>query len=205
MTEQIPHRSDRRRPRARHGAGRRRTIPASLLTAAVLLGGGALVLADGAQGSSRSARGEDFVLHRNPGGGFTLEHPAGWRPEVIRGGVLLRIGGRDAVTVQRTELAKAVDTANVAQLRAVTDAVLSSPEADLRVLQAAPTTLGGLPGIHYLYTFSAPGARGVHTHWFAFHGRTMYTLVFQALPDSGFAALAPAFDAVAASFRTLES
>lgn len=145
------------------------------------------------------------VPYLDPAGGFAIEHPVGWRPESIEGGVLLHVGGQDAVSVKRTELAEPVDATNLADLRAVTDAVLGAPEAGLKVLQAAPTTLGGLPGVHYLYTFDAAGTRGAHTHWFAFRGRTMYTLVFQALPDTGFAALAPAFDAIAASFRTVES
>jgi hypothetical protein len=69
------------------------------------------------------------------------------------------------------------------------------------VLKAEATTVGGLPGVYYLYTFGKGADRGAHTHWFAFHGRDMYSLVFQALPDTGFAALAPDFDAVVSSFR----
>jgi len=97
-----------------------------------------------------------------------------------------------------------VDATNLADMRAVTDAVLGAPEAGLKILQAVPTTLGGLPGVQYLYTFDSAGQRGAHTHWFVFRGRTMYTLVFQALPDTRFAGLAPAFDRLAETFRVQE-
>lgn len=148
---------------------------------------------------------KDLRTYRNPAAGFSIDHPAGWRTEPIEGGVLFRVGGQDAVSVKRTTLARAVAGNNVADMRAVTDAVLTAPEVGIDVLRAAPTTLGGLPGMHYLYTFDSGGVRGAHTHWFAFSGRTMYTVVFQALPDTRFAALAPVFDAVAASFRVVES
>ncbi|MGQ0464814.1 MAG: hypothetical protein ACT4QG_05800 [Sporichthyaceae bacterium] len=140
--------------------------------------------------------------YRDPAAGFALEYPPGWRSEAIPGGVLFRVGGQDAVSVKRTTLAKPVDASNVADLRAVTDAVLGAPEVGLEVLEATPTTLAGLPAVQYLYTFDAGGVRGVHTHWFAFSGTSMYTLVFQAVPDSRLSVLAPVFDAVVASFRT---
>lgn len=148
---------------------------------------------------------EKLVPYTDPAHGFAIDHPAAWRPEVIDGGVLLHVAGQDAVSVKRTVLAKPVDAADLEDMRAVTDAVLAAPEAGLDVLQTTPTTLGGLPGVQYLYTFDAAGTRGAHTHWFVFSGSTMFTLVFQALPDTGFAALAPTFDAVAASFRVLGS
>ncbi|MGQ0844694.1 MAG: hypothetical protein ACT4QF_11210 [Sporichthyaceae bacterium] len=146
-----------------------------------------------------------LASYRDPVAGFAIDHPVGWRAEPIGGGVLFRLGGRDAVSVKRTTLARPVNGTNVADMRAVTDAVLTAPEAGLNVVAAKPTTLGGLPGMHYLYTFSAKGLRGAHTHWFAFSGTTMYTVVFQALPDTRLAALAPTFDAVAASFRVLDA
>jgi hypothetical protein len=115
----------------------------------------------------------------------------------------MAVSGQDAVTVKRTELASPVDASNLADLRAVTDAVLTSAPAHLGILKAEATSLDGLPAVYYLYTFGSGAQRGAHTHYFAFRGRNMYSLVFQALPDSGFAALAPTFDAVVSSFRVI--
>ena len=142
-----------------------------------------------------------FVHYQDRADGFSFDHPGSWQPTTVPGGVLLTISGSNAVSLRRTELDRPVDTTRLADLRAVTDAVIDSPEAHLGVLKAESTTVGGLPGVYYLYTFGTGADRGAHTHWFAFHGRQMYSLVFQALPDTGFAALAPDFDAVVNSFR----
>jgi hypothetical protein len=193
----------------RTGARWRRSL-AALLVGGAFLGGGwwyadrdAERAGNAAAASAAATVPAEFRSYR--GTGFTIDHPASWRPEAITDGVLFRIGGQDAVSVKRTTLARPVSGRNVADMRAVTDAVLTAPEVGINVLRAAPTTLGGLPGMHYLYTFTADGVRGAHTHWFAFSGRTMFTVVFQALPDTRFAVLAPVFDKVAASFRAVES
>jgi hypothetical protein len=176
------------------------------MTVLLAAGGGWWVVSgDSADAMAPVAAQERLASFSDPANGFAIDHPVGWRAEPIDGGVLLHVGGQDAVSVKRTVLEKPVDATNLEDMRAVTDAVLGAPEAGLTVLAATPTTLGGLPGVHYLYTFDAAGKRGAHTHWFAFSGTTMYTLVFQALPDTGFASLAPVFDRVAASFRTLET
>ena len=186
-------------------SGRRRLrLGAAVLVGAVVVSGGWWTAAHHETSDVVVAAAADLRTYRDPAAGFSIDHPAGWRAEPIDGGVLFRIGGQDAVSIKRTTLARPVSGNNVADMRAVTDAVLTAPEVGLNVLRAAPTTLGGLPGMHYLYTFASGGVRGAHTHWFAFSGRTMYTVVFQALPDTRFAALAPVFDAVAESFRVLE-
>ena len=111
-------------------------------------------------------------------------------------------GTQNAISVKKVTLAHPVDASNVDALRAVTDAVLGKPEAGLTVLRSGAVTIGGLPGVYYVYRFpGGAGDQGAHTHYFAFSGRDMYTLVFQALPAAGFEALAPTFDAVAGSFR----
>jgi hypothetical protein len=179
----------------------------ALLALALLAGGGWWIAGDHPRSEAAAApvaAPEKLVPYTDPAAGFAIDHPASWRVETIDGGVLLHVGAQDAVSVKRTVLAQPVDASNLEDLRAVTDAVLAAPEAGLDVLRTTPTTLGGLPGVQYLYTFDAAGTRGAHTHWFVFSGATMYTLVCQALPDTGFGALAPAFDAVTASFRVLE-
>ncbi|MGQ0844690.1 MAG: hypothetical protein ACT4QF_11190 [Sporichthyaceae bacterium] len=189
-----------------------RAVPAALLalglsaTGVLLLGGQSDPMAAVAAPIAPEPAGAPaLVPYRDAAAGFEFAHPAAWQPQAIAGGVLLRVGGQDAVSVKRTELSEPVDASNLADLRAVTDAVLGAPEAGLSMLRAEAATLGGLPGVNYLYTFQSAGLRGAHTHWFAFRGTTMYTLVFQALPDTGFAALATDFDRVANSFRVLDS
>jgi hypothetical protein len=142
-----------------------------------------------------------LVAYVDPAAGFAIGHPAGWSVDRVPDGVTFTAAGRNAVSVRRSPLAHPVDPRNVAELRAVTDAVLSAPAAHLDVLNATPTTVDGRPGVFYLYTFPAAGGRGAHTHYFVFDRAAMYSIVFQALPDSGFAALARTFDAMVSSFR----
>jgi hypothetical protein len=146
-----------------------------------------------------------MVGYTDRAAGFAIDRPAAWAVDPMPDGVMFTRAGRDAVSVRRTVLAHPVDPADTKALRAVTDAVLGSPTAHLDVLSATPTTVDGLPGVFYLYTFPAAGARGAHTHYFVFDHRAMYSLVFQALPDTGFAALAPTFDAMVSSFRTVSA
>jgi hypothetical protein len=144
-----------------------------------------------------------FSTYTDHDHGFAVSYPAAWRPTPTDNGLLLAISGSDAVNIHRTVLAHPIDAANFDDIRAVTDAVLDTPSAHLTILKSAPTKLGGLPGMYYLYAFSAGTQRGAHTHYFAFAGRDMYTLVCQALPAGDFGALAADFDAVVSSFRPL--
>jgi hypothetical protein len=195
----------RRRPRPRVALG------AAAAVALAAAGVGALALGGGT--GSGTAAAVALTTYADPADGFAIGHPAGWAPTSIPHGVLLQGPGQNAISVKKVTLAQSVDAGNIAALRAVTDAVLAKPEAKLTILSSGATTLGGLPGVFYVYHFPTPVGRGVtgsggsgqgaHTHYFVFAGRDMYTLVFQSLPASGFEALAPTFDAVAASFRTL--
>jgi hypothetical protein len=186
----------RRRPRPR-----RRALVGLICAAALALTASGVWWAVGRDAASAAPPPAGFVHYRDAASGFELDHPAGWGTTVMAGGVLLRIGGQNAISIRRTELAQPVDASHVADLRAVTDAVLSASSTHLGMLRSEATSIGGLPGVYYLYTFDASGQRGAHTHYFAFRGRAMYSLVCQALPYSGFADLAPSFDAVVSSFR----
>jgi hypothetical protein len=62
--------------------------------------------------------------------------------------------------------------------------------------------LGGLPGYFYLYSYrDGDGRRGAHSHYFLFKGDTMFTIVFQAVPEGRLPELAPVFDRIARTFR----
>jgi hypothetical protein len=133
--------------------------------------------------------------------GFRVSVPAAWRRTPIPEGLLLQIAGENAVSIKRTTLAHEVDAADLDAVRAVTDAALSTPDAHLTILKSEATSVGGLPGVYYLYSFPSGQRQGAHTHYFLFAGRDMFTLVFQALPATDFPALASSFDAVVDSFR----
>ena len=173
------------------------TLALAGLTAGVAVGGAHPAATPTAAGPA------GFTTYTDPAHGFAVSYPTAWRPTPTDTGVLLAISGGDAVNIHRTVLAHPVDPANLDDLRAVTDAVLDTPSAHLTILKSAPTRLGGLPGMYYLYAFSAGKQRGAHTHYFAFAGRDMYTLVCQALPANDFGRLATDFDAVVSSFRPL--
>jgi hypothetical protein len=161
-----------------------------------LVGAGVVMTSKGGVGTRPA-----FVTVGNEQAGFHLSVPAGWKPTPVPDGLLLAIAGQNAASIRKTTLAQEVDATNLAAVRAVTDAALSTPDAHLTILKSAATTVGGLPGIYYLYSFPSGNLQGAHTHYFFFEGRDMFTLVFQALPASDFPALAATFDAVVNSFK----
>ncbi|HZE67643.1 MAG TPA: hypothetical protein VE081_13480 [Sporichthyaceae bacterium] len=165
--------------------------------------GGAHTVATPSAARSTAAGPAGLRTYTDHDHGFAVSFPAAWQPTPTDNGLLLAISGGDAVNIHRTVLAHPIDAGNIAELRAVTDAVLDTPSAHLTILKSAPTQLGGLPGMYYLYAFSAGAQRGAHTHYFAFAGRDMYTVVCQALPAADFGPLATDFDAVVSSFRPL--
>jgi hypothetical protein len=127
------------------------------------------------------------------------EHPpgAGGDPQV------LRISGRNAFSVRTFELARPVTRPDLTDMRAVTDAILSTPGAKLTVLDVRETQVGGLPAVYYLYYFPSGRVQGIHAHYFVFDRARMYSLVFQVVPAARFPAFAAQFDAVVASFRAI--
>jgi PsbP len=148
-----------------------------------------------------ASRPSGFVTYTDSGGHYRISYPRNWqRASDTDGGVVLHVRGRDAVSIREFTLAKPVDTHNVADMRAVTDAILSVPTAHLTVLESQVVQVGALSGLYYLYYFPAGDQRGVHAHYFLFSGTRMYTLVFQTLPATDFQQLAKTLDAVAETF-----
>lgn len=196
----------RRLAAVRRRLGRKRWwIPISVVVVVALVAGAFYV----GRGSSSSHQNKPstvpagFATYRSPDGGFSISYPAQWQVVPNTGvSLLLSAGGNDALSIREVTLQQAVDTKNVDSIRAVTDAILSTPSAQLQVLLARPITIGGIAGYYYLYTFPSGKDRGVHAHYFLFQGRKLTTLVFQALPSSDFQGLAPVFDQVSASFRS---
>ena len=177
--------------------------------------------ADNRAAQGRAAPPKDFATHRDDGAGFTLQHPKSWKllagpdPEgavtTLQAGKLLQravfsAGGVDGLKVQVVRLETPVTSANVADVKAFTDAVFEELTKETRALNVRQTslTINGMPAYYYLYTFkdTESGQDGAHARYFVFEGRNMYILIFQALPSDGFDRLAPVFDQVAESFRT---
>lgn len=173
--------------------------------------------ADDHPGDSPSER-RDAALSVTPAGmktltdaesGYRLTYPSAWaevhdtaNPADARGHVV-RIGDRDAFSVHTFPLERRVTVTNLADMRAVTDAILSTPRADLTVLDVRQVEVAGLPAIYYLYYFPAGRRRGIHAHYFIFDGSRMQTLVFQVVPSSRFPDYADQFDQVVASFEPI--
>jgi hypothetical protein len=144
-----------------------------------------------------------FVTYHNAADGFSISYPRGWKqvtdPTVS---LLVSAGGGDALSVRVLQMQTAVDPNNVNDVRAVTDAILSSPGAKLTVLGSRPITVAGIKGYYYLYTFPSGQDLGVHAHYFLFQGRKLIILVFQGLPYNDFIRLAPTFDQISGSLKS---
>ena len=192
---------------------RRRIWLTAILSCAVLtiLGAGTYVVLDrtASNGSVRDRVAAPApvpagsLTYSNAAAGYTVNYPASWQRTVgPTNSVLLNLNDRAAVSIEQFPLRSAVNTGNLAAMRAVTDAILSDPRAHLTVLMAQQVSIGGLNGLYYLYYFpNGKKQKGVHGHYFLFHGTHMYTLVFQASSAAAFQQVANSFDAIANSFR----
>ncbi len=181
--------------------------------AAVLLAVGAmfigreLIAPDPAPPQPRAPSADEFARFTDAEAAFSISYPAGWRrlpspnPEVR----LLVEGDGSSMLVRVTELGVDVGPKNLDAAKRLTDKLVGS--VDQAKLQRRPrrVTLGGLPGFLYLYTFPDPvtGQLGAHAHYFAFRGRTLITIVFQTVPAKRLASLAPLFDRIGESLRSI--
>ncbi len=138
--------------------------------------------------------------------GFSVKYPKAWN-RVDSGDptipLILSFGEADAVRVRLEHTDVATNAENIGNIKAFTDGVIGQNKT-AKLLQQRQVAVDNMPGYYYLYTFvdETSGAEGVHAHYFLFRGKKMYTVVLQALPSEGFAALAPAFDQVIESIRT---
>ncbi len=149
----------------------------------------------------------DFTTFNDPATGTKISFPKNWTQLPTNGGqtdirLALSAGGSDLVLLRVFPLAGEVTTANLADLKSVTDALLSGGK--VKVLQQQTVNVNGLDGYYYLYTYTDPqnGLEGVHAHYFLFQGKKMNSIVFQAEPSADFERLAPTFDQVANSFHS---
>lgn len=140
--------------------------------------------------------------------GFALSYPASWqRLDAADPEVVLAAAGDDggSLQVRIIDLAKNVATEDLSAFRQLTRDIVTSTDGVALLDEAQRTELAGVPGYFYFYAFEdgASDRRGIHSHYFLFHGDTLITIVFQALPATRFDDLAPLFDRVATSFEML--
>jgi hypothetical protein len=202
--DEVDRRPPHREISARKATSRR--IP-------ILLIGGALVAAIAvvavllSSTSSKKKSPPPFMTFVDRQAGFSLSYPSSWsvsRANDANVPLLLNIGasGLDTLLVRVFPLQITVNTANEADIKAVTDAVISGTKVN--VLHQEPISVNGLPGYYYFYTLPADPATKtvvVHSHFFVFPPHQMVSLTFQTL-EQDFSGLAHSFDQVMLSFRT---
>lgn len=148
----------------------------------------------------------DLVAFRDPAGAFTLGYPRTWqRLQPSNPDIVLIAAGADGASleVRKTPIGAPIGAANLAAARQISDRVVNSGRKVRSLHAPQQVTLGGLPGLLYLYEFDDPatGERDAHAHYFLFQGSTMITLVFQAAPAGRILSLAPLFDRLVGTFR----
>jgi hypothetical protein len=179
----------------------------------VLLGASAWVI--GQQFSSSNAprhRSTRYITFKDPAGAFEGGYPASWKrvPTSSPAFILLAKGPNGAsYEVAKTTITAPVNATNLGAARKLTQRIVNSgPQVTLiktKYRQPGVVSIGGLPGLLYLYTFVDPttGETGAHAHYFLFDGRTMITLVFQSLPSNNFTSQAPQFDQISRTFHVV--
>ena len=182
------------RPRRRRR--RRLLVAGAVVLAVAVAAAGFLVL----RGNSPQS---DFVTYRSAAGGYKISYPRPWTrvpaPDVS---LLLSAGGDNAMSMRVLRLESPVDSNNVADVRAVTDAILSAPNVKLTVLDATKVNVAGIGGYYYLYTFPLGQQQGIHAHYFLFQGRKLTIIVFQAASLDELRRLVPVFRRVTSSLRS---
>lgn len=153
----------------------------------------------------RAQPADELVEFRDAKAGFSISHPSGWRriPSPDTDVSLLAAGDGVSMLVRTSPLRKALGPKELRTAKNLTNELVREVGRVNPLRAPARVRLGGAPGYLYLYTYvdgeSAQG--GGHAHYFLFHGKTMLTIVFQAVPASRFAPLAPLFDRIAATLR----
>jgi hypothetical protein len=161
-----------------------------------------------ADGSTK-ARPAGFSEFRNEQAGFELAYPSTWTklspkdPQVL---LLLSQGTQDSFLVRASELQEPVGPQQLPAARQMTDKIVTSNKSVQLVTDPKQIQLGGFPGFFYFYSFKDPttGQEGAHSHFFLFNGKTMISMVFQALPKEHFSESAKIFDQIAGSFHALK-
>jgi hypothetical protein len=166
----------------------------------------------GTDGTSRSGSPTPagFTEFRSEQAGFEMAYPSSWSklsptdPQVLL--LMSQQGTQDSLLVRVGELQEPVGPQQLPAARQMTDKIVTSNKSVSMVTDPKQIELGGLPGFFYSYNFkdATTGQEGAHSHFFLFNGKSMISIVFQALPKERFAEAAKTFDQIAASFHALK-
>jgi hypothetical protein len=152
-----------------------------------------------------------YTTFKDPAGVFEGGYPSTWQRIPTSGQFILLAKGPSGASyeVAKTTISAPVNASNLGAAKSLTERIVKSgPQVKLlatRYAQPGVVSIGGLPGLLYLYTFVDPttGETGAHAHYFLFDGKTMITLVFQSLPSNNFVSLASQFDRIARTFHVV--
>ena len=177
----------------------------------VLLGASAWVIGQQFSSSSHTPKRSlsptsGYVKFKDPAGAFEGAYPPSWKRYPTASPYVLLVEGPNGASyeVAKTAISAPVDAANLSAALKLTNRIVKTG-FDVKLLrQPEEVSIGGLPGLLYLYTFkdASTGEEGAHAHYFLFDGKTMITLVFQSLPSQNLTSLAPTFDRIAQTFHT---
>jgi hypothetical protein len=145
--------------------------------------------------------------------GFAISYPRTWlRLQGNDPGVVLVVSEKPidqnnggSLLTRVVNIGTSVSQEQLPEAKKITDQIVTQGQGVELKFEPKAIMQGGLPGWLYVYTFAdkTSGRRGIHSHYFLFKGQTMISFVFQALPDTEFARLAPAFDDMIGTFRVL--
>jgi hypothetical protein len=209
-------RTAKTRPASPPKGGRRRipliavgvVIVAAVAVIAVLVSSGGSGGSNKATSTTTVPVKAGFTAFSDAAAGFSLTYPASWTPVTSNDPnvpLLATIGTDNLNTflVRVVPIPSTVDTSNVDNIKAVTDAVLSGTR--ITVLKQQSLTVNGLPAYYYFYTLPTEVGSGttlVHSHFFLFPPHQMVSLLFQT-QDKDFPGLAATFDKVVGSLRAI--
>jgi len=145
-----------------------------------------------------------FVTFKDSEAGFSIRYPRGWtrsQPPVAEIRLQASDGKQYSTRVRVTHTEQATTAANLANLKAVTDGIVS-PGA--QILKQDPITVNGLIGYRYIYTLTDKdsGLTSAHLHYFLFQGHKMNSIVFEAVPTETFSRIEGIFGQMLESFHS---
>ncbi len=196
------------------------TVGAAVLAAALLVGAGC---SGNGKASSPAATSTStttqvvaggsslpagFVEFRDEAAGFAIAYPSAWNrleSSDRQVPIIVARNQADSFLARVYTLESPVGPQDLPTFQTLTDELVKASDG-AEILQGPKAVdVAGLSGFFYFYRFTdgATGARGVHSHYFLVQDRTMFSLVFQALPEASFKELAPVFDQIVSTFRRL--
>lgn len=191
--------------------GGRRRLPLmaiGVLVVVALVVAGVLLSSGGGKSKPKAASTPSvagFTTFKDQSAGFDVSYPSAWVAQSHPSAVALLVtfdnNPLDDLFVRVTSIPSTVDTGNVADIKAFTDAIISG--TGVTVLQSESVTVGGTPAYYYLYTLPKDPTTGVtlvHSHFFIFPPHEMVELLFQTA-STDFSGFAHTFDEVLATFQ----